>query len=151
MLIGYFVFVWCSKEAYLGMQVMKYVIIISAVFAGVLIFGLCHRHSGLIEFWLGITYIKGLFDAILNGGFVYVCLQDRCPVLGVLVILYFVNIILQLVGFVLGVNAFKEITGIDFVTGRNEGSSGRIHGYSQIPSGTPEQGSPVLNRELATV
>ena len=141
-LIGYFVFDLCSHGVYLEiswLQIMKYVVIINTVLSGFLIFGIYHRQSGLIEFWLRITLLKWFFD-VLAGAPLWDEIKNSCPVLGTEFTIYFVNVILQLVGLILGCIAFKEITGTEFDPER--GSSGRTHGYSRIPSGTPEQGSP---------
>ena len=124
------------------LQIMKYVVIINTVLAGFLIFGLYHRQSGLIEFWLRITHLKWVFD-VLAGAPLGDEIKNSCPVLGTEFTIYFVNVILQLVGLILGLYAFKKITGTEFDLERTGGSSGRTHGYSDIPSGTPEQGSPV--------
>ena len=141
-LTGYFVFDLCSHGVYLEiswLQIMKYVVIINTVLAGFLIFGLYHRQSGLIEFWLRITHLKWIFD-VLAGAPLGDEIKNSCPVLGTEFTIYFVNVILQIVGLILGCIAFKEITGTEFDPER--GSSGRTHGYSRIPSETPEQGSP---------
>ena len=140
-LIGYFVFDLCSHGVYLEiswLQIMKYVVIINTVLSGFLIFGLYHRQSGLIEFWLRITLLKWFFD-VLAGAPLGDDIKNSCPVLGTEFTIYFVNVILQIVGLILGCIAFKEITGTEFDPER--GSSGRTHGYSRIPSETPEQGS----------
>ena len=127
--LGYCLSLWWFQEKYVIW--IKYSGFLTAVISGLLMFGVRKSCPASIQVWMLLTLMKLSIVDILFGVNVADKIYNGLPVellCCIVAPLYFVHIILQIVGFYLGAKALQEIN--------------RKEGYSQIPSQVAKQASP---------